>query len=129
MKLPTKYYVFIVLILVMCAVMIITYYFEYTSGKQIVSEEIYSAHSRAYSVQKETETSESDIAKTVNINTATAQELADFLPGIGIVKAESIVAYREAIGGFKSVDELIEVQGIGESTLEKIRAYCRVTDD
>lgn len=63
---------------------------------------------------------------TVNINTATAQELAAILPGIGEVKAQSIVDYREAVGGFNSVDELVEVSGIGAATLEKIRPYCVV---
>lgn len=129
MKLSVKYYVFAVLTLAMCSIMIITCYLEYTSGKQIISEDIYSVTSRIYSMQENDEVSRSDRTETINVNTATAQELADFLPGVGIVKAESIVAYREAIGGFKSVDELIEVSGIGESTLEKIRDYCRVTDD
>lgn len=63
---------------------------------------------------------------TVNINTATAQELAAILPGIGEVKAQSIVDYREAVGGFNSIDELVEVSGIGEATLERIRPYCVV---
>lgn len=129
MKLSVKYYVFAVLTLAMCSIMIITCYLEYTSGKQIISEDIYSVTSRIYSMQENDEVSRSDRTETINVNTATAQELADFLPGVGTVKAESIVAYREAIGGFKSVDELIEVSGIGESTLEKIRDYCRVTDD
>lgn len=129
MKLSVKYYAFAVLTLAMCSIMIITCYLEYTSGKQIISEDIYFVTSRIYSMQENDEVSRSDRTETINVNTATAQELADFLPGVGTVKAESIVAYREAIGGFKSVDELIEVSGIGESTLEKIRDYCRVTDD
>lgn len=74
------------------------------------------------------EESVSDIEATININTATAYELAQFLPTIGEVKAQSIVEYRELIGGFKSVDELIEISGIGEKTLETIRPYCRVSD-
>ena len=69
--------------------------------------------------------SESD---TININTASAVQLAQFLPGIGEKKAKSIVEYRELAGGFVSVDELIKVNGIGEKTLENIRPYCRVED-
>lgn len=65
---------------------------------------------------------------TININTATAEELAEFLPGIGEIKAKRIVEYREASGGFDSVDELLNVSGIGEKTLEKLRPYCRVSD-
>lgn len=65
---------------------------------------------------------------TININTATADELAEFLPGIGPSKAAKIVQYREASGGFDSVDELINVSGIGEKTLANLRPYCRVSD-
>ncbi len=65
---------------------------------------------------------------TININTATAEELADFLPGVGEVKAQRIVAYRETAGGFDSVDELLQVKGIGPKTLEALRPYCRVSD-
>lgn len=65
---------------------------------------------------------------TININAATADEISDFLPGIGEVKAKRIVAYRESAGGFDSVDELCNVKGIGQKTLEKIRPYCRTSD-
>ncbi len=61
---------------------------------------------------------------TVNINTATAQELDDLLPGIGSKKAAAIVEYRDNAGGFRSVEELIEVDGIGAKLLEQIRPYC-----
>lgn len=62
--------------------------------------------------------------ETVCINTASAEELARVLPGIGEVKAARIVEYRLAVGGFNSVDELIGVNGIGEKTIENIRPYC-----
>lgn len=55
----------------------------------------------------------------VNINEATAEELAT-LPGIGPVTAASIVDYREQNGGFDSVDQLTEVNGIGPATLDKL---------
>lgn len=58
---------------------------------------------------------------TVNLNTADAATLQRELLGIGQVKADAIVAYREAHGDFASVDELLEVKGIGEATLEKNR--------
>lgn len=70
----------------------------------------------------------SDSGGTVNINTASADQLAQFLPGIGPAKAKNIIDYREAVGSFVSVDELIKVDGIGEKTLQKIRPYCRVSD-
>jgi competence protein ComEA len=62
------------------------------------------------------------VAGALNLNTADAQALQSGLIGIGQVKAQAIVEYREANGPFTSVDELLEVKGIGASTLEKNRA-------
>lgn len=55
----------------------------------------------------------------VNINTADSEEL-ETLPGIGPVKAQAIVNYRNANGDFGSIEDLINVKGIGIKTLEKI---------
>jgi competence protein ComEA len=52
----------------------------------------------------------------VNLNTATAEQL-DTLPGVGPVTAQKILSWRAAHGAFSSVDELLEVDGIGEKTL------------
>lgn len=59
---------------------------------------------------------------TVNINTADAAALAAGLTGVGLSRAEEIVRYRETFGPFSSVEELAEVKGIGNATLEKNRA-------
>ena len=56
----------------------------------------------------------------VNINTASSRDLQK-LKGIGVEKARAIVAYRDEHGGFATIDELINVKGIGVKTLEKIR--------
>ncbi|MFB0846778.1 helix-hairpin-helix domain-containing protein [Paenibacillus oleatilyticus] len=57
----------------------------------------------------------------INLNTATAKQL-DELPGIGASRAEAIVELRTKLGGsFKSVDQLLEVKGIGEKMLKKIK--------
>ena len=56
----------------------------------------------------------------VSLNSATIDELMQ-LPGIGEVKAKAIIAYREENGGFKSIEEFLEVNGIGESTFNKIK--------
>jgi competence protein ComEA len=61
----------------------------------------------------------------VNVNTASAEEL-QLLPGVGESRARAIVETRKARGGFKSVDELVEVKGIGSSLLEQIRPYLVV---
>jgi competence protein ComEA len=58
-------------------------------------------------------------ATPVNINTADAETLAKSLDGIGLSKAKAIVAYREEHGPFKSVDDLTQVKGIGQATLQK----------
>jgi competence protein ComEA len=65
-------------------------------------------------------TASADSARPVNINTASASELAA-INGLGEVKAKAIVAYREQKGPFKSVDELKDVKGIGEHMLAKLR--------
>lgn len=57
----------------------------------------------------------------VNLNTADALTLQKELNGIGKAKAEAIVAYREAHGAFASVDELLEIKGIGNALLERNR--------
>ncbi len=61
----------------------------------------------------------------INLNTATLEEL-DSLPGIGPAIAQRIVEYRESAGGFKSVEQITEVSGIGEATLAKIKDLVTV---
>ena len=58
----------------------------------------------------------------VNINAADAATLADQLDGVGEVKAKAIVEYRTQNGPFKSVEDLANVTGIGEATIEKNKA-------
>lgn len=57
----------------------------------------------------------------ININAATAETLHKELAGIGAAKAAAIVAYREENGAFTSIDELIEVKGIGKALLDRNR--------
>jgi len=63
----------------------------------------------------------------VDINTADMDTLADKLYGVGPVKAEAIVKYREEHGPFKAVIELTQVHGIGEGTLEKNKDILTVS--
>ncbi|HEY4293073.1 ComEA family DNA-binding protein [Luteibacter sp.] len=57
----------------------------------------------------------------VNINTADAATLAQSLDGVGMAKAQAIVAWREANGAFESADQLTQVKGIGASLVDRNR--------
>jgi competence protein ComEA len=61
----------------------------------------------------------------VNLNTATAEQL-DTLPGVGPATAAAIIAHRDEHGPFTSVDQLIDVRGIGEAKLEQLRDLVAV---
>jgi competence protein ComEA len=61
-------------------------------------------------------------AGKVNINTATAEQLTA-LPGVGAKLAARIVEHRQKSGAFKSVQELMNVKGLGEKNLKKIEQY------
>ena len=60
------------------------------------------------------------VSTLININTADLEQLKE-ITGIGNIKAQSIIDYREANGGFKSLEELKNVDGIGDKTFEKIK--------
>lgn len=65
------------------------------------------------------------VSDRININTATAEELAS-ISGIGEVTAQNIIEYREANNGFLDTEELMNVKGIGKKTYEKIKPYITV---
>lgn len=62
-------------------------------------------------------------AEPVNLNAASADALAAGMVGIGPAKAKAIVDYREAHGPFKTVDDLLQIKGIGAATLDKNREH------
>lgn len=65
---------------------------------------------------------EKTVAKAVNVNTADKEMLTQ-IPGVGPVTADAIMEYREANGKFKSADELMNVKGIGEKTIKKMKPF------
>ena len=65
----------------------------------------------------------------ININSADAQTIAETLIGVGMVRAKEIVAYREMFGQFQSLEELMEVQGIGAATLDKNKHLIHLSAD
>lgn len=63
-----------------------------------------------------------NVNKTININTATLEELMS-INGLGEAKAKAIIKYREENGYFKIIDDLLNVSGIGEALFEKFKEY------
>lgn len=94
---------------------------RHTSGN------LYSFHEQRAAqahVPLEAET-EPAVSPKLDINTATAAELAD-LPGIGDILASRIIDYRNENGQFSSVDDLALIEGIGEKKVDAIREYITV---
>ncbi|MCW8948462.1 MAG: helix-hairpin-helix domain-containing protein [Sedimenticola sp.] len=67
-------------------------------------------------------------AAQVNVNSASAEEIAAELKGVGDTKAAAIVAYRSAHGAFKTADDLAMVKGIGQKTVESNRDNILIGD-
>ena len=68
------------------------------------------------------------IAAPVNVNTADAKTISEALSGIGQKKAEAIVKYRTEKGLFKTAEDLVNVAGIGEKTVEKNKNDILLSD-
>jgi competence ComEA-like helix-hairpin-helix protein len=64
----------------------------------------------------------------LDINLATQREL-ELIPGVGNVTAQRIIQYREHLGGYTSLEQLMEISGIGEGTYGDIEAYLVVWED
>lgn len=68
------------------------------------------------------------VAAPVNINSADAKTISESLSGIGQKKAEAIVKYRTEVGPFKTAEELANVSGIGEKTVQKNKNDILLSD-
>jgi competence protein ComEA len=66
------------------------------------------------------------VSTPVNLNTATAADL-EALPGVGAATARLIIEHREKNGGFKKIEELMNIKGIGEKSFLKLKPMVTVT--
>jgi competence protein ComEA len=85
-----------------------------------------SAPAGAGRLQVPADTQKAAPARAVNINTAPAAQLEE-LPGIGAKTAARIVEYRQKNGGFKKIEELMNVRGIGEKLFLRMKSQLTVT--
>ncbi len=85
--------------------------------KRKVTKKVKKARRAAKKVKK-------DIPKNVNVNSA-KKDVLMMLPGIGPVTADAIIKYRKSNGKFKNINDLLDVKGIGDKTLAKIKPYLK----
>ncbi len=116
-----------ILVLVLFGVFVLIFLVSYMATTQApgiwISTEYNGIDSAADETAMEEETVDIDL---VDINTADQTEL-ESLPGIGTAKAQAILDYRSIHGPFDSIEELLEVEGIGEKLLEKIQDYVIIS--
>lgn len=93
------------------------------ANKGMASSTVEASSKDAGKTAKPSEKRESGVK--ISLNTASAQQLTA-IPGIGDSKARAIVAYRDQIGRFQQVEQLLDVKGIGDKLLEKMRPYVTV---
>ena len=99
------------------------YYYIFSIGEKDNGEIAVYNSEGSYSTTEESASHRGD--GKININTASLESL-QLIPGVGEVKAASIVQYREKNGGFNTLEELKNISGIGEKTFEKLRDYIDI---
>ncbi|MGG1658791.1 helix-hairpin-helix domain-containing protein [Brevibacillus sp. NRS-1366] len=92
-----------------------------TDTHNVLGQQVQPLSSSAISSRTERQSSD----PSINLNTATVEELTT-LPGIGAARANSILSYRSEKGGFRSVEEIKEIEGIGDKMFERIKDRIRI---
>ncbi len=107
-------------------------YFSLTQPKVYVDidssvpvEDITSSEKVSEQIVRYADSDEPVMSYPLNLNTCTVEELMT-IDGIGEAKASAIIEYREYLGGYKSVDEIKNIKGIGDSLFEKLSPYLCV---
>lgn len=99
---------------------------EDAATTQVNQAEVLQDEARLYvPTISETISEEAEDDGKINLNKATKEELMT-LPGVGAARAESIIQYRNDNGGFKSIEEIMQVSGIKEGLFEKIKDLIKV---
>lgn len=104
------------------------FFIGYSSPRIYVADGISTQSTTLYSKDFDGEIPETTLVEVqypLNLNTATMYELMT-IDGIGEAKAYSIVCYRKDVGPFTSVDDLQNIKGFGEATVEKLSPYLTV---
>ena len=94
-------------------------------GQKLLVPAIRGQQSGAESGRAEPNALSSPITYPIDLNLATLEEL-DSLPNIGLTRAQQIIDFREARGGFRNIDELMDVPGIGPSTFAQLKELVSV---
>ena len=112
----------------MKSLIIVSLLFAGIFGAQFVHSTEVTNENRAVQLQgidQKTQVAEQSTNSKLDVNEATAEQLVA-VKGIGPSKAAAIIQYRREIGGFKTIDELIEVKGIGQKALAKLKLVLKV---
>lgn len=86
---------------------------------------VYVDNSSSYSTNYKSESNDNVFTGVVNLNDCTVDDLCK-IDGIGVKTAQSILAYRDELGAYTSVDQIKNISGIGDSTFEKLSPYLTV---
>lgn len=121
----------IVVALILCAIIVGYNAFFAPSATAPTTVTVYHQESMSSAGSGEESTGSSvsggnKVYQVVNINTADAQTLASSLPGVGEVIAHRIVEYRETNGLFGSIEEIKNINGIGDKTFEEMKPYLTI---